>query len=66
MNSYPCVCGHIKEMHSRDNSFWALGECFEGLRVDLRKTHYTTDHKCKKYTPDNLKYLEEQYVHKSN
>jgi hypothetical protein len=37
MNNYPCECGHIKEMHSSDNSFWTLGECFEGLRVDLRK-----------------------------
>ena len=55
---FPCKCGHEKLYHpeSGRNNYIICEGCF---RKAFPSGGY--DKCCKKYTPDNLKYLEQKY-----
>lgn len=55
-NSYPCVCGHSKNLHY-DNDF--VSGCAKRIGWGIRGTRWVDD--CREFKPDNLKYLEQKY-----
>lgn len=58
MISFPCVCGHDKNLHLHfDNK--NDSRCRKTVGVGIRG-QFAAD-SCKKYIPDNLKYLEQKY-----
>ena len=54
-NSYPCECGHPKNMHK---DAWAWLDGAAACMISNESPEY---HLCV-YRPDNLKFLEEKYV----
>jgi hypothetical protein len=58
---FPCICGHILEMHPK----WIRGnrgsDCCEGCwKANPNRTRYEIlQQSCKRFIPDNLKYLEQ-------
>jgi hypothetical protein len=56
--NYPCVCGHSKKIHKDVYvgslwEEWCNGEGKQGK-------YYSYTCECEKFTPDNLKYLEQE------
>lgn len=59
MNKIPCVCGHLEYEHGTPTHIVCV-KCFEkykGWKRDNNKRALKLG--CRKYTPDNLSYVEE-------
>lgn len=67
-NNFPCTCGHSISSHPKvgryansGDDYIVCNDCFyQNRSIEGVKQLHSED--CLEFQPDNLKYLEEQYV----